>query len=554
MSDTGARLPFLPNLATFFAMTRRVWLVGGIVGVAALVYFLLFIPPNLTGSADPAMLAAFQIDEWLQYPHVMRMTTAGDSWRETARNVFVYQHYFYGFPFYLSSALAILPVRAATAFAPLAESMGDTRTIMLVLRQLSPLFMLTAVALLVYNWTGFRHLGRTLLVMAVLLTAPAVFDNNLWWHAESLTLLWVALTLFALYRDDLAFGRWFVVAAVACGLAAGTKQAGFWFFLAVAVYLALGWRQSDWRATLRRGLLFGGVMALTILLVNPLLVVPPYNRAIIDTQLLQADRISFGWDVAMERGPVSWYQQTLRLTYGHWALYALALVACVWAAVSEGRRRLLAILTLAYVLPFAFYLLFFVAAKPARYFLPVMLPLLAALGYEALYCWDRRQLARSALSAVVVVGLLLQIGVFMQRNSATYAFTLNREATSPALSFATTVGQMHLDQQPPGDPLLVYRDPNVYLPPRPGVEVVMSWDLPSFEAIDELDPDLILLQQSNISRYADPEFVRSNYRPEQARRNAAFYAAAVADAVPGYRQLVVTDFGLALVRAGPGDQ
>lgn len=522
-----------------------------LIGLLLALYVVAFIPPNLTGAKDPNMLAAFQIDEWLQYPHVLRMTTRGQTPGETLANIFVYRHYFYGYPFYLSSALAILPWRAATGFAPLEATIDQTSTVMVVLRQLSPLFMVVAAALLVYNWTGFRHPGRSLLVLGLLLAAPAVFANNLWWHAESLVLLLVALTIFALHRDNLRFGRWFFVAAVACGLSAGTKQVGFWFFLTVAVYLVLGRRQAGWATTVRRGALFAGLMALTILIANPLLLIPEYARQIIDTQLLQARRIAFGWDVAMARGPLPWYEQTLRLTYGFWWLYALALLACAWAALAGEKRRLLAIITLTYVVPFSLYLLFFVAAKPARYFLPVMLPLFAALGYEALYCWDRRRPWRLALAVVVVAAILVQIGVFIRWDVATYQATLEREANSPALAFYDQVEAAYAAARPAGSPRLIYRDPAVYVAPREGLEVVMNWDLPTLDYIAALNPDLILLHQHNIRRYADPEFVRHNYRPEQARLNAEFYAAAAAGRVPGYTRLAAGEFGLALVRQEP---
>jgi len=248
--------------------------------LAATAYVLLFVPANLTGAKDANMLATFQVDEWIQYPFLMQMTTPGDTARETLTNFLVYGHYYYGYPFYLTSALAILPLRATLGFAPLEATASGTTANMLVLRQLSPLFMVIGVLLLVYCWTGFEHLGRSLLVLLLLLTAPAVFDNNLWWHPESLTLLFVALTIFALYRDDLRFGRWFVVAAVACGLAAGTKQSGFWFVLTIAVYLSLRLRSDGLRATLKRGLLFLGVMALTLIISNPLLLVPSIAREI----------------------------------------------------------------------------------------------------------------------------------------------------------------------------------------------------------------------------------------------------------------------------------
>jgi 4-amino-4-deoxy-L-arabinose transferase-like glycosyltransferase len=432
--------------------------------------------------------------------------------------------------------------------------MGDATTIMVVLRQLSPLFMIVAAGMLVYCWTGFEHLGRSLLVLALLLTAPAVFDNNLWWHPESLTMLFVATTIFALYRDELRFGRWFILAAIACGLSAATKQAGFWFFLTVAVYLAWGWRRDGWTATWKRGALFAGLMALTIVITNPLLLIPAYSRQIIDTQLLQAGRIAFGWDVAMERGPLPWYRQTLRLTYGYWWVYVAALAACLWAAIADNKRRVLAVITLTFVLPMSIYLLFFVAAKPARYFLPVMLPLLAALGYEALYSWNRSRPLRTALSVALVVVMVIQIGVFLKRDIPFYTDTLTRETWSPALAFYDQLEKVYLDQLPADRSLVIYRDPYVYVAPRENAQIVMDWDLPSYELITRLNPDLILLHQHNIANFTDPTFIENYYRPDQARLNAEFYADANAGTVPGYERVLTTAFGVALVRRDAVEQ
>ena len=103
---------------------RRVVLV--LLILAATAYLLLFVPPNLTGAKDANMLATFQVDEWIQYPFLMGMTTPGSTARETLSNVLVYGHYYYGYPFYLTRALAFLPWRAAMGFAPLEATAAGT--------------------------------------------------------------------------------------------------------------------------------------------------------------------------------------------------------------------------------------------------------------------------------------------------------------------------------------------------------------------------------------------------------------------------------------------
>ena len=55
---------------------RRTFFILIIIG---LIYFLAFIPPNLTGARDANMLSVFEADEFAQYPNVIRMLTLGET-------------------------------------------------------------------------------------------------------------------------------------------------------------------------------------------------------------------------------------------------------------------------------------------------------------------------------------------------------------------------------------------------------------------------------------------------------------------------------------------
>ncbi|MEZ4519257.1 MAG: hypothetical protein R3C44_21355 [Chloroflexota bacterium] len=344
-----------------------------VIACLGLLYVLVFIPPNLTGAQDPNMLAAFQIDEFAQFPYVVQMTNGGDL-ATAVHNFFYYNHYFYGFPFYLTSALAVLPLRLAAV-----DPLLDTTSYMVILRQLSPLLMVLAIGLLTYTFTGFRRLWPSIFLFGFLLLIPAVFANNLWWHPESLTMLFVVIVIFALNKDHLRFGRWFYVAAVAAGLAAGTKLAGFWFVLTVAVYLILGSQQNGWKSMLRHGAGFLAVMVLSILIANPLLLDHSVRTAIIATQLDQAARNAFGWYTAAEKGLAPWYAAALKPGFGQWWILLLALGACVTGVVLPNRQRLLYTIILTWVLPYSLYLVLFVGNQQTRYLLPIVVPLLA--------CW-----------------------------------------------------------------------------------------------------------------------------------------------------------------------
>jgi len=159
------------------------------------IYFILFIFPNLTGARDANMLSVFEVDEFAQYPNLLHMLEPGASFYQTIRNFLVYLHYFYGYPFYFFSALAVLPVKLLGG----ANWTNLTPTIVMVLRQaINVLPMLLAVGLLVFTRTRFKSLWLSLGLFCLLLSLPGLVSNNLWWHPDSLAFLFAVLVFFFL--------------------------------------------------------------------------------------------------------------------------------------------------------------------------------------------------------------------------------------------------------------------------------------------------------------------------------------------------------------------
>lgn len=514
----------------------------------SLAYLFLFVPPSLTGAKDPNMLAVFQIDEYSQYPVVMRMITPSPAWEETLKHVVVYEHYYYGWTFYLSSAFAILPLRLASEFFGFADS--DLTTVYLVvLRELSPLFMLFAISILVYMWTEFKSLGKSAFLFAFLGSIPAVVDNNMWWHAESLTMLLVVLTIFALYKDNLHFGAWFYWASIFCGLATGTKLIGVWFFLTIGIYLAFGLRTSAPITMVRHAGIFVLLMALTILVTNPFLVVPGQAQLMLDIQLAQAKQNSFGWGLQMTKGPLAWYKETLAANFGDWWIYIVALASCAWGIISGSRKRVLNIIVLTWVIPLSIYLLFFIANKAPRYFLPVLLPLFSCVGNEL--TWNLRRFRLNpvfafftpAVMALLVAGL--QTGINLKTDYNRYFQTLNRENQSQALEFYRQLDKTYLSGLPRDVRLTVFRDPYVYLPPLGNIAVNMKWGSADYDDIDSIKPDLIMLEKDFIRVYSDPKTISISFDQEQARRSYEFYLDAKNGSLKGFPKLLDTTFGIA---------
>ena len=524
------------------------------------VCFVLFIPPNLTGAKDPNMLAAFRLelpeygtDEFALFQQTMAMTTVGATPYGTLVNFAIPQNYFYGYPFFLTSALPILPLR-------LIEQLSDitipTVVYAVIVRQLSVLFMLLAVGLLVHAWTGFRSVATSVPLFVFLAAIPAVFFNNMFWHPDSLVTLFSVLTIFCLSKDDLRLGRWYVFAAVACGLATGTKLIGLFFFLTVLIYLVLGFAHG--RLSIKQVFAFGaefaGVMAFTMIAVNPTLLIPAIATQYASALGTLAELNSWGWDVERPKSPLSWYTDALRDNFGFWWIYAIALSFCVSGIVKNPQKRLLNIMILTWTLPLSTYMLFSVGYKGARYFIPIMLPVLSCIGNvldRAVVEWVRRR--RAALYAVTISILLcaVQFAYYVVADIDIYGRVLHREARSAALEFHQQLYEEFLAGLPTHQPLTVLREARVYVPPSQYWKDLATYATLDYEYIDRTMPDLILLSREFVEAQSDKAML-SRIAPlarSQWLKGYEFYRDAQRGSIRGFRQVLTTSFGLAFFRA-----
>jgi hypothetical protein len=133
--------------------------------------FLLYLIPNARGIRDEHMLSILSQDESIQYPYLVHMLTPGSSLFETVKNFVSYQHYFYGYFFYLYSVLVLLPFRLIVGN----QFSAMTQVNLIILRQLvSVLPTLTAAGLLTYLQTRFYSTWKSALLFIFLLLVPAV--------------------------------------------------------------------------------------------------------------------------------------------------------------------------------------------------------------------------------------------------------------------------------------------------------------------------------------------------------------------------------------------
>jgi hypothetical protein len=516
-------------------------------------YFFLFVPPNLTGAKDPLMLWAFVEDEGLQFQTLTHMTTRGSCLRETLSNALFYGQYPYGYSFFLTSAMAIAPLKAL--------SYKSTSAYLLVLRQLSPLFMIVAILLLVHLWTGFMSLWKSTVLFLYLASIPAVFENNMWWHPDSLATLFVVLTIFSLTRDDLHFGRWFSLAAFFCGLATGTKWLGQFFFLTIAVYLALGLRRRRLGCArfLRQGILFLLLMAAGVAVANPLLLIPKEAWRMADTLKEQAALNSTSWVGAgspvpvMER-PQAWYADSLRESFGFWWIGIAVLCIVVWAIASLPHRRILNMVMLTWALPIALYVMLTVSIPGGRYFIPIFLPLMSCLGNviaEGEEGWrGPRRKALCALAGVVYVACGLQFACYVRTNVANYVSTVHRETSSPMMVYCQDIERACLPAFPRDRVLDVLCDSYVYVRPSENVRprYTRKWSM-DYSDWDPM-PDLMILRWYYITEFAEPGVEDRQTDREQAHRSHEFYRDAMRNAFAGFVKVYENEYAAVFARCG----
>lgn len=413
--------------------------------IFGLLYFGIFFIPNSLGAGNEEILLDSSGDEYVTYPNVIRILTPGATFFDTRANLFLYEDYHYGYPFYAFSALVLLPVRLIYGM----EFTQHMQLNMLLLRQfISVLPMILAAGLLVYLQTRFLSPFKSLALFVLILTIRGVFRNQIWWwHPDALAVFFVILTLFFLDRDRLRFGRNFYFAAAACGMASAIKLLGLFFFLTIPVVVILGLvqRKITFAKAVVASALFVLVMAAVMVFSNPFLFSDEQRARMVEIQKQKSVELSQGYEhdepMYYSKGP-RWWVSTLEKWYAP-PLFLLFLSASLLVGAAWGKQRIFYLLLLTWVIPYSFYLLYFVAVKPDHYWLPVMLPLFScafAIIDLVSIRFKQGEETRSRLQvnlgkAVVilaVVGLVLQLSFQLFRpisgNVVLYQSALERGA------------------------------------------------------------------------------------------------------------------------------
>jgi len=522
-------------------------------------YFVVFWFPNATGARDLNMTYIFNSDEPAQYPAVIRMLTPASNPdpSQALYRFFAYQIYFYGFPYYFYSAvLVLLPVK-------LIFGLGNLQLNMLLLRQfVSVLPMIAALMILVYLQTKFESFLKSIALFLLLLLIPEIVFNDMWFHPESLVFLFIVLTFFFLTQDDLKFGRNFYLAALSCGLSVATKQVGLFFFLAIPLYIFLGWRRKsiDTRRAIFVAVGFVAIMVAVFVFTNPFLFWASERKLALRTQIALHQHIAGGFTVLYHNSPLAWFS-VVKEEYSTLPFLLLAFVAAILGSI-KGERRLLNGLILAWVIPFSLYVAFALVIRPKHFPLPILLPLYSAVpAYFTVFAPPRwisplgDYLKKyGARLLMFLVGLVIVGGQFvysLNMDVAQYMDTLNREKNNPSLDFYSALDHNDLSRLKLDRRLVVFRDVVMYVPNSANDKVYYQWGVTGYADIHKFNADLLLLSKQHLRDYTQPGQVAVDPNFSDA---VHLYKDALAEQVQGYTLIYQDDFGMAYLSTPLADQ
>lgn len=369
-----------PRFGSLSAGQKKVfWLLVAI----SVLYILILMPSNLNGTQNMDAFRSYGGDEFVIYPILMDVIKPGETFSATLYHLFIYEDYHYGYPFYAWSTLVLLPVKLFTG-AAFPDQIQINLPVLRIFVSVLPVIL--ACFILVYLFTRYKHPLISGAVFLFLLLAPGTLQNNQgFWHPDGLNLLFVCLVLYFLQRDRYRYGRNFYLAAVFTGLSVAIRLYGFFFVLAIGVYLLTGHfrKINTWRATLGKGVFFILIMVVIILFANPFIFRADARGKMLSIMQEKSSEMTAGYEGDYDPrndyrpGWDAWYP-AFEDHYTEMFCFFFLIFSMIFASV-WGDQKLSHWMTFCWFIVITGYLVFFVAVKSTQYVLPALLPLMAAI-------------------------------------------------------------------------------------------------------------------------------------------------------------------------------
>jgi hypothetical protein len=143
--------------------------------------------------------------------------------------------------------------------------------------------------------------------------------------------------------------------------------------------------------------------------------------------------------------------------------------------------------------------------------------------------------------------MLYQAYLFFPTNQKIFTDAVNKEDTSPSIAFYHEVTKA-LPDGFDSVKRVVYRDWKVYFPPTGNYLTEMTWDMPTFDYIKSIHPDVLLLDRENIGLFSEAESVTNSVNPGNMQPVHEFYLAANNNRIPGYSMFFKNAFGMGFLK------
>lgn len=517
-------------------MPRRNLTVILILALISVLYFLAFIPANSAGSENHAMVGIFEPDEGATHSVVDRMTSPKADVSDWLKHFVRYDFYHYGFPFFAISSIPAYLTRWLGYYENLSVLMASYRQFVNVLPMIIAIWILAWLQDRLSSW-------RSVAIALLLMSVPAVVRNGLWWHPDGLTLLSSVLILWALWKDQRQFGKYFFIAAALTGFLIAMKLVGFYFFLAIAMLLVWGIKEKTltFKQAFHKGLLFMLVMGVAIFLSNPFMFSWPDLRKYGAIILREVGELSQGYGTVYETGlKAAW--PIMREYYGEAVFILLAVGATIYGIIKD-RNRLFCALSLAWFIPLTFSLLTTTHFK-FQYWFPVAIPLFSNIAVLFPQKGELKKPAQKIALAALAILLLWQGYHFVSADIKRLQDQVNRVENSAEIAFYDTVRE---ELSPlAGVNVKVYYDYRLYLPYPDGWNISTSFDLLDYPFVQENKYDVLLLLRQRIRDYIQEGAIGVD--PERFPMNQAFYRDADNGSIAGFQLVYRDDTGLIFVK------
>jgi hypothetical protein len=301
-------------------------------------------------------------------------------------------------------------------------------------------------------------------------------------------------------------------------------------------------------------------MAASIIISNPLLLLPQERAEIIRVQVWQFQQTSVGIILANQAAFfANGWPEDIRIHYGQ-AWFALLALLGLLIGITRPETRRRSAWILAWTIPLTYVILTF-GTRRTHYFIPVALPLFSSLvnlfpieNPEPLAKKILANWVQKSIPWILGLAILLQAALYIRSDVSIYSGMLTRETSAPGIAFYQEIDQEVLSVMPSDLPITVYRDWHIYFPGGAGRRVEMDWNYATRETIQDLDPDLVLLEKENLELFGDPDVVAQAVDPDRMALVHEFYADAMANRLNGFRLVYQNGFAAAYLSEPLYDQ